>query len=395
MYYSSKSKFVISIETLVGLYILLAIGFEDSALHVIPNALYVIIVFLGLMRGCLTKKLDGYKICLFTFAIITFLSYIWSWDRDITVLECKRQIIYILFIYAFTYFMTFSCSMDNLIRWYIATGLIVSIYLISQSGIAGLIRQIISSVRVTNDYFQVNEVGGLMSTVIVMSIFMYLEKRKKHYLFYLIPMALILLAGESKRAFLMLAVSIVIMFLIRSRNVSFEKKILLLLLFVVAGYGVMYIFQNASMFSGISSRFSDFFNLFQSNKYADDTRIKIYMSGIESIKESPWFGKGAGCSHYATLNAVGRKTYLHNNYLEILVNLGIVGFIAYYGMYAYLIIRLIRIHNTNKYGELMLIVMISQLISDIAITSYYSKVTYILMAMAYAVLWKNEYQLDE
>ena len=106
-------------------------------------------------------------------------------------------------------------------------------------------------------------------------------------------------------------------------------------------------------------------------------------------------GLGSGNSHKVTLEAMGWATYLHNNYLEQLVNLGIVGFLLYYGLYVVLLKSLRPgIKHDSFCAKTVMILLLSQLISDIAVTSYNLKFTYILFAIAISTI-ENGYQERE
>lgn len=121
-----------------------------------------------------------------------------------------------------------------------------------------------------------------------------------------------------------------------------------------------------------------------------DTLRMLYLKyGIEVFKNHPILGIGSGNSHIVTLMAAGKKTYLHNNYVELLVNLGVIGFALYYYLYYYLIRRL-RSEEKNCFeNRVMVVLLIAQLISDFGVTSYSYKFTYIIFAIALGVIQKN------
>lgn len=70
----------------------------------------------------------------------------------------------------------------------------------------------------------------------------------------------------------------------------------------------------------------------------------------------------------------------------MLVNLGIVGFLIYYFIYAYLIKSLISTGVDDIETKIMLIILVGQLISDFGVTSYSYKFTYLVFGLAYALI---------
>ena len=71
--------------------------------------------------------------------------------------------------------------------------------------------------------------------------------------------------------------------------------------------------------------------------------------------------------------------------MEQLVNLGIVGFVLYYGVYFTILKRTFSLAKNNDIcARMVTILLLSQLISDIAVTSYNLKFTYVVFAIGIA-----------
>ncbi len=100
-----------------------------------------------------------------------------------------------------------------------------------------------------------------------------------------------------------------------------------------------------------------------------DTSLEFRSYFIEFAKqlfyEKPFFGHGF--SNFSTLlqteSSFNKKLYAHNNYWEILADLGVVGFILYYWFYAYLGIRAIikLIKNRQSYTATLAIALLGTL----------------------------------
>lgn len=75
---------------------------------------------------------------------------------------------------------------------------------------------------------------------------------------------------------------------------------------------------------------------------------------------------------------MGKKDYyLHNNYWEMLADGGIIGFIIYYWIYAFILKKMIKFRRLSD-GEFVICFtfLILSLILDNAAVSYLSKTTY-------------------
>ena len=55
--------------------------------------------------------------------------------------------------------------------------------------------------------------------------------------------------------------------------------------------------------------------------------------GLQKWQESPLWGYGFDSFKYFNESVTGHFYYSHNNFVEMLYNLGIIGFIAYYSYY--------------------------------------------------------------
>ena len=117
-------------------------------------------------------------------------------------------------------------------------------------------------------------------------------------------------------------------------------------------------------------------------------RMRMISVGWDYFKGHPYTGVGIGNSNLITLQYIGRKTYLHNNFIELLASVGIFGFLLYYAMYVYLIVGLYRVavRANDDYATLMFIITVTQLILSYGFVSYYDKMTYVYVAMAAATV---------
>ena len=68
-------------------------------------------------------------------------------------------------------------------------------------------------------------------------------------------------------------------------------------------------------------------------------------------KLSPMWGYGFDSFKYYNAQSVtGYEYYSHNNFLELLYNQGIIGFVGYYWFYVYLMVKQRKQKNTLKKG---------------------------------------------
>jgi len=185
-----------------------------------------------------------------------------------------------------------------------------------------------------------------------------------------------MIACGSRKSIITLGVGVIFLFAVHGseklslKNIVRISVIVLLLIIVIPKLG------SITWLSGISERMSGLLASVTGVGDVDHStllRQEYVAVGLEVFKENPVFGIGIGNAHLVNIQDV----YLHNNYVELLADGGIIGFLIYYSIYAYL---LWQIHNIgwlkSESNHVILALMIILLISDFSLVSYYSKSTY-------------------
>ena len=106
---------------------------------------------------------------------------------------------------------------------------------------------------------------------------------------------------------------------------------------------------------------------------SDASRMRLIMFGVEQWLKRPLFGYGFNAFANYSRTVVSINTYSHNNFVELLFNNGIVGFICYYLPRIFVLIHLIKRLKKKQDNTIKLIVteMIVSLFFDFTIVSYY------------------------
>lgn len=140
------------------------------------------------------------------------------------------------------------------------------------------------------------------------------------------------------------------------------------LLFFLVGY---FIFNNPILYELVGVRFEGLLNFFTGQGRVDGstrTRFGLINDAWTIFKENPLLGVGLGSFREVTKFNV----YAHNNFMELLASLGIVGFLFFYWLPIYLIFKIKNSKILNdKYSQLFFSVIITNLIHDIGTISYY------------------------
>ena len=108
-------------------------------------------------------------------------------------------------------------------------------------------------------------------------------------------------------------------------------------------------------------------------------RARFIKKGLSLIAEAPIFGKGLDTFRWLS----GEGTYAHNNLIEIGVALGLVGIVLYYGFHLSILRAAARLRRTDDFVWRFIVIAVpTLLLLDVAVVSYASKLSTLLLIMS-------------
>lgn len=226
-----------------------------------------------------------------------------------------------------------------------------------------------------------NRMGGYLSgnvnttaeniCVIAMFVaYIYVNKKEKaSFILWCILTVLSFLTG-SKAAILFFCVSI--FYFISGINYK-ERVKMILITVVISIVSIYFMFNNKFLYDVLGRRIEDMiFQMFGigNGSYSTSTEAReiMIMEGVSFFMDKPLFGGGE--KYFASRTTTGYG-YSHNNYIEILCNMGLVGFVVYYGP---LVVTLIDgIRHGRKYKKFVcfvIYILVSRFCADLANVTY-------------------------
>ena len=214
---------------------------------------------------------------------------------------------------------------------------------------------------------------------------------------------LIIQAG-SRTNFIAFIIVVSLFLFLKYRKVFLGSIIILILtLTLIGGFSSLEI-ENKKIGEALGS-FQDLKSLLSTKQEGDDSigvRQKLMIAGIQSVKETKGFGVGIGNSIYiANLYNIKDTPYsLHNFWLQILVEIGLIGFIVIMIWYIWMIVKLYlnaRNERDDKIKSFTLatcLAMIGFFIGSISMGgAIYFLTMWLLFGMAISLI--NLYKLNE
>ena len=198
------------------------------------------------------------------------------------------------------------------------------------------------------------------------------------------------LSSGSRKALLIIALGLMLLYI-----VSYGWRAAYRIIIPVLGLGLFYVVANDYIEgSSVFNRFDSFINLFTGEGKVDSStliRQQMIEFGLISFLNRPLHGYGLNNFSVLYINYSGAATYAHNNYVEILVSIGLIGFFLYYWLYGVILFNFryllkLKKHLTKEnnlmYSVLFCLLLIN-LLMDFASVSYYEKMTYVYMVLFY------------
>lgn len=368
-------------------------------LNLLSNA--IMAVLFGAIVYYLIFKCDGARVYFdktlgfyTVFVAVCIVSISYSTFRDLASSRCKTLVLLWLMVFILYNYLV-NTNNDKLLIYAITiSSVLYSVYVINYYGISGYYELLISGKRAGSDITNVNTIGLISATGFSLCMYFAIFK-KKYYLFFVSAVPLITAFGSgSRKALLVVVISLLMLILIKYKQNKSASSFIKMIVWIVAAVIVFRILFSLPAFETLVKRFDTFVNSLTGVGEVDHStaiREDMIKYGLIEFKNHILLGHGINNSKIVTMKYFGMSTYLHNNYAELLYSVGIIGFLAYYAMFAYLIKKLYNLFKRKvEFSEILLIMLTIHLVMNYGMVAYYSKETYILLLVAAVFVKLNE-----
>lgn len=237
--------------------------------------------------------------------------------------------------------------------------------------------------------WNINSIGmQLALAVLIGFIICKYDKKKLIWLTWIISsigMLFAIMLTGSRKAILLLIIPFIVFALY-----DYKKHFTKALLMIFAAFGVIWLALNVEFFYDIiGKRIEDMINVISGNEtgHEDNSRAELIERGLNWFSLEPILGYGMNCFRVLS-NTVprfaGKNFYAHNNYIEILVGGGIVGFCVYYSYVIFLVRRLI--HHRGIYFRYASVILVIVLTMDFANVNYYDVLMQMLIVFSFILV---------
>lgn len=333
------------------------------------------------------KLIKGQKyiiVYLIVFSFFCLLSAKWAVDRNYAItqginmfeISFATLVIYLLF--------QSKDSIDDLLEIVMYGGLFFCLIVALFYGPVGLAKLFIEGGRVS-EIANANSLADycLFSSLAV--VYFYAKNKNKKILWLLLPLGFMTILAGSRKVLISLIAAILLFSFFNSlgdkSKIKTIVKILGALLFVGAAIYIASLIPSLHfIFVKVESMIDTFLGKDTSDS-STITRLRLQEIGIEIFQKHPYFGIGIdNAGIYGGIAYGLDKYYMHNNYVELLADVGIVGTLLYYSIYIIMLAKMLihrRFHD--RQFNILLTILLIHLFLDIGNVSYIDKTTYIYL----------------
>ncbi|HHU55796.1 MAG TPA: O-antigen ligase family protein [Acholeplasmataceae bacterium] len=379
------------------IYIIALVAFENYAptTWIASYSLYLFMI-LAIIRILLKGKIKFtyYTIIMLIYGVLLAFSLFWAKDSSYGLKTLYWYTTCVIMTFFVSNYIDSKEKFYTVLNTYIVAGIVLSLLLYSIYGldIFNIAANSKYGIRLGGEVGNSNAIGLNLAFSVCFALYLLVDFKNNlvKKVFYIVAIFIILpvlfLSG-SKKALFVLLFGILYIFITHKTDKKFILRKSKGILFSIALlYLVYWLLNNVSAFWHIGQRVNEMFSTFQGQGVSstDLSRINMIQISIEQFKNAPLMGNGIAHSK------VIFGTYSHNNYVEILMNTGIIGFLTYYSAYLISMYKAYKLSEDEE--ELVVIlgfILITFLIIEMGLVSYYSRYYQILLAAISSVLMKG------
>ncbi len=368
------NSFIIRIVTFV---FTVSLFFERSGNILFFYCSFLLFAIISSILAFNTIKNTMFPIILWRFILFVFLSglsIIWAINK-IYAFQMLIRLIIIAFIIIFIYLNNKKYDTINAYTFGLVAGVIIN-FLLYLSPYRSIYFEDPSG-RFSGTLNNANS----FSILIIFSIYFYFRyciRKKKpkqlYFIIYSLVSSILILSTDSRKGLVFGLLLIIVCIYYMNKESKHAKGITLISVIFLIPI-LFFLIRNNEGFN----RLILFFDFLRGGEGDQSTRWRVYflIEGFKIIKSN--FFLGVGIDNFQTFT--GEGLYAHNNYIEILSDLGVIGFILLYSIYFHIYRTFKKSHAHSVDYWLLIIVMTMELF----FVSYYFRAFWISIIYLYSM----------
>lgn len=338
---------------------------------------------------------DTYVKWMLSFAAFAGLSFFWAHSISNAAYRYQTLVLNLICIYCLLVYMKNRPLRINLIlKTLFFAPIILEIRVVASYGLL-----VFADARSVDGIMSPNSIGMYAAIAVVLGSF-FLVTEKKHRIIYALCIALngvIVILSASRKAILFMLIPLLLYYVFSQKNSLklLRNAMIAVLLAGITYYGIMNI---PFVYDMVGYRIETMiYGLTGSGQTDGSTSLRLAMIewGLEWFKSKPWIGYGI--NNYMNLLGMMNTSYgttgvyAHNNYIELLVDLGSIGASIYYFIYIKILVKALSMKKNIKPLQLIMsCILVSIIVGEYGMVTYIEIYVQILLALTWMLLFPLE-----
>ncbi len=304
------------------------------------------------------------------FVLYSFASILWAYNPGVCFHVTSRivQCLIIQFCMAQNY--SSKAALPRCLKVFVLAAVLSSVYILSQTPLETLFKTRFGAASTSlnpNMFAVIYSFGALIAYFFACHMRKLIAYPVAFYLVFMV------VATGSRKSIITVLLGI---FLLTIMVTNRKHHVLRLVLTVGAILLFLYwIMTIPALYTVLGSRLDSMLGFFTNREadYSMTLRLTFMRVAKEIFLDNMFFGAGIINFHVLLGTVMNESTYAHNNYYELLADLGLIGFLLYYSYYVYVALATFkRVIQGSQYAKLMLTLVLSILLCDFGIVSFYT-----------------------
>ena len=374
---STYENFSILEEAAFFLYFLIEVNIELFAYRALYIFSVVFLTFALLFSGKAAIRITKYTVWTACWAILVAFSLSYTISKSSTTLALLTILARALVFFAIGARVRNERLLENMLKILVAVEFFNILYILSRINILSGIQRIgrFSIESDSDNTWNSNGIASDLALCIMCLLALIRNHAVKHrtvaYLLVILFVPVGILCGSRMGLLLIVGPPLLWVFLTADRK-TVVWKYGAIILAAVAAYFI--VFKIPVVYNILGVRVERLLFRLQGRDVVDKSineRSSLVVYGMAWFKQKPILGYGM-FSFRAMIAGVlnGRSIYAHNNYVETLFGTGIVGFVCYYWLYAYLLFKSFNNRKRYRHWAIVTAGIIVIIIAEFATVSF-------------------------
>lgn len=297
-----------------------------------------------------------YTLWMISFLLICMSSIFWAASRSLVTNVMKSMIVNAAILFMIRSCITSRKDVYRIVRVLLIAITINAVYLLINNQAALTSNYIISTAANrlgSGGAWNANSIGMMVAIGFVFFLYYFRTEKKIStkllYGFLAIIMVFVALVTGSRKALVTVLAGAVVYLILDSEGKRIRSLLLVIAVLLAGFYLVM---EVPYFYSIIGWRMEAMLAKYTGIGEIDHSafiRDEFVKAGLTIFKQNPIFGVGLDCFRIYNEKITGYRWYAHNNYIELLADLGLAGFGVYYGGHLFLLKEFIK--NLRDYSS--------------------------------------------